>query len=219
MAQHEESSQSTYTRRWDEPSTSKTGSTAAIGMCSRTGVGKTRHIQVRWLWIQDAIRDKVVRLREVRGTDNEADMGTKDLDGPTHQRLLQKLPLKPTQCRRLLGLIATANGGSVVEAQMNGKFSAQVMIVILIALVTWVLMDALRQKRQLEATALGKTVERGTQTEFNPVNQITVPTNVYCSRGGECYHTSRKCEGLKNVPMDATTRRRSCMYCVQPNGQ
>ena len=71
----------------------ETDSTAAIGMCSRTGVGKTRHIQVRWLWIQDAIRDKVVRLREVRGTDNEADMGTKDLDGPTHQRLLQKPPL------------------------------------------------------------------------------------------------------------------------------
>ena len=66
---------------------------------------------------------------------------------------------------------------------MNGNeetlvISGQVMIVILIALVTWVLMDALRQKRQLEATALGKTVERGTQTEFNPVNQITVPTNV-----------------------------------------
>ena len=116
----------------------ETDSTAAIGMCSRTGVGKTRHIHVRWLWIQDAIRDKVVRLRKVRGTDNEADMGTKDLDGPTHQRLLQKLPLKPTQCRRLLGLIATANGGSVVEVRVSGKketsekFSAQVMIVILI---------------------------------------------------------------------------------------
>ena len=140
----------------------ETDSTAAIGMCSRTGFGKTRHIQVRWLWIQDAIRDKVVRLRKVRGTDNEADMGTKDPDGPIHQRLLQKLPLKPTQCRRLLGLIATANGGSVVEAQMNGgeetlgKFSAHVMIVILLALVTWVLMDVLRQMRQLEAPALGK---------------------------------------------------------------
>ena len=109
----------------------ETGSTAAIGMCSRTSVGKTRHIPVRWLWIQDAIRDKVVRLMiTVRGTDNEADMGTKDLDEPTHQRLLQKLQLKPTQCTRLLGLIATVNGGSVVEAQMNGnketlgKFSA-----------------------------------------------------------------------------------------------
>ena len=148
-----------------------------------------------------------------------------DLDGPTHQRLLQKLPLKPTQCRRLLGLIATANGGSVVEARMSGnestlgKFSAQMMIVIPKALVTWVLMDALRQKRQLEATGLGKIDERGTQTEFNPVNQITVPTNVYCSPGGECDHTSRKCEGLKHVPMDAIRRRHSCMYCVQRNGQ
>ena len=203
----------------------ETDSMAAIWMCSRTGVGKTRHIQVRWLWIQDAIRDKVVRLRKVRGTDNEADMGTKDLDGPTHQRLLQKLPLKPTQCRRLLGLIATANGGSVVEARMSGnvetlgKFSAQVMIVMLIALVAWVLLDVLRQKRQLEATALGKNVERGIRTEFNPVSQITVPTNVYHSLGGECYHTSRKCEGLKNVPMDAIRRRRSCMYCAQRNGQ
>ena len=203
----------------------ETDSMAAIGMCSRTGVGKTRHIQVRWLWIQDAIRDKVVRLRKVRGTDNEADMGTKDLDGPTHQRLLQKLPLKPTQCRRLLGLIATANGGSVVEARMSGnvetleKFSAQVMIVMLIALVARVLLDVLRQKRQLEATPLGKNVERGTRTEFNPVSQITVPTNVYYSLGGECYHTSRKCEGLKNVPMDAIRRRRSCMYCAQRNGQ
>ena len=46
-------------------------------MCSRTRVGKTRHIQVRWLWIQDAIRDKVVRLRKVKGIENEADMGTK----------------------------------------------------------------------------------------------------------------------------------------------
>ena len=102
----------------------ETDSTAANGMCSRTGVGKTRHIQVRWLWIQDAIRDKVVRLSKVKSSDNKADMGTKDLDGPTHQRLLKKLPLKPTQCRRLLGLIATANGASFVEAQMTGTIRA-----------------------------------------------------------------------------------------------
>ena len=68
----------------------ETDSTAAIGMFSRTGVGKTRHIQIRWLWIQDAIRDKVVRMKKVKGTENEAHTGTKDR--PTHQRLLQKLP-------------------------------------------------------------------------------------------------------------------------------
>ena len=45
----------------------ETDSTAAIGMCSRTGVGKTRHIQVEWLWIQDATRDKVVPFEEGEG--------------------------------------------------------------------------------------------------------------------------------------------------------
>ena len=103
--------------------------------------------------------------------------------------------------------------------EVSGKFSAQMMIAMLVGFVTWVMMDALRQKRQINATALAKTVERGTQSELNPVNQITIPTHVYCSPGGECYHTSRKCEGLKNVPMDAIRRRRSCMYCVQRNGQ
>ena len=84
----------------------------------------------------------------------------------------------------------------------SGKFSAQMLIVTLMSLVTWVLMDALRQAQRLE---------------LNPVNQV--PTNVYCSPGGDCYHTSRKCEGLKNVPTDAVWRRLSCMYCVQRNGQ
>ena len=51
---------------------------------------------------QEAIRDKVVRLEKVKGTENEGDIGTKDLDGPAHQRLLQELPLKPTQYKRLL---------------------------------------------------------------------------------------------------------------------
>ena len=58
----------------------ETDSTAPIGMCSRTEIGKRRHIQVRWLWIQHAIRDKAVRLRKVKSTENQADMGTKDFD-------------------------------------------------------------------------------------------------------------------------------------------
>ena len=123
-ARHEESSQSYEDMGRTINIDVETDSTAAIGMCSRTGVGKTRHIQVRWLWIQDAIRDKVARLRKVKGTDNEAEMGNKDLDGSTHQLFLQKLPLKPTECRRLLDLIATANGGSVVEVRMSGSEEA-----------------------------------------------------------------------------------------------
>ena len=82
----------------------ETDSTAAIGMCSRTCVGKTRHIQVRWLSIHDVICDKFVRLRKVNGTENEAHMGTKDLDGPTHQRLLQKTAAQANPVQAAPGL-------------------------------------------------------------------------------------------------------------------
>ena len=134
--------------------------------------------------------------------------GTNDLDGPTHQRLLQKLPLKPTQCRRLLGLIATANGGSAVEARMSGdeeefmKLSAQVMMAILVAFLTRVIWNTLRQNR-FSTTAPARRVERGTRSKLNPIDEIVIPTSVHCSRRGECCHTSRKCEGRKNMPMNA----------------
>ena len=202
----------------------ETDSTAAIGMCSRTGVGKTRHIQVRWLCIQDAIRDKVVRLQKVKGNENETDMGTKDLDGPTHQRLLQTLPLKPTQCRRLLGLIATASGGNgeARAASDEGdiwKLSAQVTIAIPLASLMCMLWGALRTARLINTTLQVRTVERGIQTGHNPVCSVVIPTSVYCSPGGECFDTSRKCEGLQNVPMNPIGRSRSCMSCIQRDGR
>ena len=217
MARHEESSQSTCTRRWDEPSTSTSKRTRRLrsGHVPERALERPDIFQFVGCGSKTPFVTRVVRLRKVKGTDNEADMGTKDLDGPTHQRQMQKLPLKPTQCRRLLGLIATANGGSVVEAQMDGdKETLGKFFSTSDDCDTDSIGDLGPDgKRQLEATALGKTVERGTQTEF------TVPTNVYCSPGGDCYHTSRKCEGLKNLPVDGNRRRRSCLYCIQRNGQ
>ena len=68
------------------------------------------------------------------------------------------MPLKPTQCRRLLGFIATASGGSVAEARVAGDegviltLSAQVTIAILLASVTCSLWCALRQARLFNTT-------------------------------------------------------------------
>ena len=31
-------------------------SSAAVGMCSRLGTGRVRHIQTRFLWIQEAVK-------------------------------------------------------------------------------------------------------------------------------------------------------------------
>ena len=97
-----------------------TDSSAAMAACSRSGVGKMRHIQLRWLWVQDAVRDKTIVLKKVKGTDNVSDMGTKALDGPTHQRLLAKLPLRQPTCRRLVGLAAVATAATPTEAASAG---------------------------------------------------------------------------------------------------
>ena len=54
-----------------------TGSSAAIGVCSRQGLGKLRHLDTHMLWIQQAVRTRRVDLRKVLGEQNPADLLTK----------------------------------------------------------------------------------------------------------------------------------------------
>ena len=54
-----------------------TDSSAAMGICSRQGLGKLRHLDTHTLWIQQAVRSKRVDLRKVLGTENPADLLTK----------------------------------------------------------------------------------------------------------------------------------------------
>ena len=43
------------------------------------GIGKLKHIDVAYLWIQDEVRSHRLRVRRVRSEDNVADLGTKPL--------------------------------------------------------------------------------------------------------------------------------------------
>ena len=45
----------------------------------RQGIGKLKHIFVDYLWMQDEIRSKRLRVRRVRSEENVADLGTKQL--------------------------------------------------------------------------------------------------------------------------------------------
>jgi hypothetical protein len=54
-------------------------SSAAIGICRRSGIGKVRHLAVAQLWVQDLVRAKECRLHKVLGTENPADLMTKPL--------------------------------------------------------------------------------------------------------------------------------------------
>ncbi len=54
-----------------------TDSSAAIGICSRQGLGRLRHLDTHTLWIQQAVRNRRIDLRKVPGDENPADLLTK----------------------------------------------------------------------------------------------------------------------------------------------
>ncbi len=68
-----------------------TDSSAAIGICSRQGLGKIRHLDTHTLWVQQAVRMKRIELRKVRGEVNPADVFTKH--SLTRDRLRQLVEL------------------------------------------------------------------------------------------------------------------------------
>ena len=57
-----------------------TDAEAAKGIANRTGLGKTRHIAVHYLWVQERVRSGDFTLHKVRGEVNPADLLTKHLD-------------------------------------------------------------------------------------------------------------------------------------------
>ena len=54
-------------------------SSAAIGICSRSGIGKVRHLAVGQLWVQERVRSGAISLHKVLGENNPADLLTKHL--------------------------------------------------------------------------------------------------------------------------------------------
>ena len=52
-------------------------SSAAIGICRRTGIGKVRHLAVGQLWVQEQVRTGAFALVKHLGSENPADLLTK----------------------------------------------------------------------------------------------------------------------------------------------
>jgi hypothetical protein len=64
---------------------------AALGIVQRQGLGKLRHINVRYLWLQERIREKQLEVVKVPGVSNPADLLTKNLDAATMWKHVTKL--------------------------------------------------------------------------------------------------------------------------------
>ena len=69
-------------------------SSAAKAMASRTGLGKVRHMEVKFLWLQQALRDRKFRLFKVDGKMNPADVGTKPHSWQDMKELLERIGVK-----------------------------------------------------------------------------------------------------------------------------
>ena len=54
-----------------------TDSSASIGMCTRQGIGKVRHMDTQVMWIQQRIRSNDLDLYKILGEKNPADLMTK----------------------------------------------------------------------------------------------------------------------------------------------
>ena len=52
-------------------------SSAAKAIASRTGLGRVRHVEVKFLWIQEAVRVGRVVVTKIPGKENPADVLTK----------------------------------------------------------------------------------------------------------------------------------------------
>ena len=66
-------------------------SSACRGICARSGIGKVKHMAVQLLWLQDAVKSGVIRMRSVRGDLNVADLMTKFMSRPTIDGHMRRL--------------------------------------------------------------------------------------------------------------------------------
>ena len=76
-----------------------TDSSAARGIIHRAGLGKLRHLETGYLWLQAAVANKRLQVRKVKGTENPADLFTKYLAAGDMWKHLETLNVSPEEGR------------------------------------------------------------------------------------------------------------------------
>ena len=87
-------------------------SSAAIGICRRSGIGRVRHLAVGQLWVQERVRSGDFELRKWPGEHNPADTMTKAVN----QELID---------RHMVSMNIHWESGRAMSAPTLGGFSLQ----------------------------------------------------------------------------------------------
>ena len=91
-------------------------SSAARGVFQRQGVGRVRHLEVKSLWVQEALQRKLFSLHAVNTQANLADFGTKGLAVKRFHELREKLGIGNYMTEDRLGAIQEKENGKSVNA-------------------------------------------------------------------------------------------------------
>ena len=76
-----------------------TDSSAARGIVHRAGLGKLRHLETGYLWLQAAVKNKRLQVRKVAGKENPADLFTKHLGVADMWKHLETLHMSAAEGR------------------------------------------------------------------------------------------------------------------------
>ena len=66
-------------------------SSAARGFSQRQGLGRMRHVQTRYLWVQERVKEGHLKVVPVRGKNHPADLFTKVVSGKLREKFLKTL--------------------------------------------------------------------------------------------------------------------------------
>ena len=72
---------------------------AALGIVNRTGLGKLRHLNVQFLWVQNRAAMGDMKITKVPGKDNPADLMTKHLPAAEIEKHCEELSMARTGTR------------------------------------------------------------------------------------------------------------------------
>ena len=66
---------------------------SAITLGRRIGLGGMRHMETKYLWIQEELKGQRLKLPKVKGTENATDVATKHVDTVTLQKCMTTIGL------------------------------------------------------------------------------------------------------------------------------
>ena len=99
-----------------------TDSSASIGMCSRQGIGKVRHMDTQVMWIQQRVRNNDLDLCKVSGEQHPADVLTKpDIPKDRMEALLEMMGCTFEGGRAQSAPTLRTEGGGKVFATLQGR--------------------------------------------------------------------------------------------------